>query len=194
MTDPGAPRAEIGFFSTAAVFYFLLALGGVVWLGLAHGRLTAEVFFDPETLLADLGLGVALAALLLGLWALARVRLEGLRALETKIAGLLGGMSRSEALALALISGFTEELFFRGAVQGSFGWLWASLIFAVMHAGSDRGFGWWTFFALVAGLSFGWVTETRGHLLPAMVGHIVVNAVQLVRLAEGAPATGPPGA
>lgn len=188
MNDLGAPSAEIRFFSTAAVFYFILAVGGVLWIGLDRGRLTMAMFVDLESVVLDIVIGLAAAVVLLASWRLAHARLESVRALETKIVGLLHGVSPAEAVALALISGFSEELFFRGAVQGSFGWLWATAIFAVMHTGSDRGFGLWTLFALVAGAAFAWMTEIRQTLLPAIVGHTAVNAVQLVRLARRAAA------
>lgn len=190
MTD-GDRRVEIRLFQTAAVFYFLLALGGVVWIGLERGSLSLELFFEPRQLAGDLALGVASALFLLALWHGARQVFGSVGDLERKIRSLLLGVTPAEALALALISGFTEEFFFRGAVQSSFGWLWATLIFAAMHTGRERGFGLWTGFALIAGGIFAGLTVWRGTLLPAIVGHTVVNGVQLLRLAREAAAEVP---
>jgi len=54
-------------------------------------------------------------------------------------------------VALAVLSGFAEELFFRGAVQGAFGWLPATLAFAVLHSGPGKAFRLWILFAAIAG-------------------------------------------
>jgi len=97
----------------------------------------------------------------------------------------LGPLQPGEAVALAVLSGFAEELFFRGAVQGAFGWLPATLAFAVLHSGPGKAFRLWTLFAAVAGLVFAGLTVWRGNLLAPIVGHFLVNAVNLGRLARG---------
>jgi uncharacterized protein len=83
-----------------------------------------------------------------------------------------------------VLSGFAEELFFRGAVQGAIGWLPATLAFALLHTGPGRAFRLWTLFALLAGLLFGALMELRGNLLGPVVAHFLVNAVNLWRLAS----------
>jgi membrane protease YdiL (CAAX protease family) len=99
-------------------------------------------------------------------------------------------------MALALLSGFAEETFFRGGMQGAWGWLPATLLFALAHPGPERGYGVWTVFVGVAGLGLAGLVEWRGNLLPAMVAHAVINGVNLSRLARRAAARGaaaPPG-
>jgi len=58
---------------------------------------------------------------LVALWVGAVQASATARALEAKIAERLGPLSREEALGLALLSAFAEELFFRGALQGALG-------------------------------------------------------------------------
>lgn len=86
-----------------------------------------------------------------------------------------------------MLSGFAEELFFRGAVQGSWGFVWATLLFALMHTGPDRAFRLWTLFALLAGALFGGLMLWRGNLLAPVTAHFVVNAVNLRRIAVSEP-------
>lgn len=87
-------------------------------------------------------------------------------------------------MALALLSGFAEELFFRGAVQGSLG-LWAgTAIFALVHTGPHRSFRLWTAFAAAAGLLFGVLFAWRGSLLAPIAAHVAVNAVNLRELSR----------
>lgn len=181
---PGAER----LYRIAWVLYLLLAIAGAVWMGLARGGLALEHFVDPESWPVDLLWGLAGGAALLGLWLAGRALLPMARELERTIASLLEDLAPSDALALAFISAFAEELFFRGAVQGSWGVVIATVLFGLLHTGPGRPFLLWTLFALVAGAVFGLLTLYRGNLLAAVVAHLVVNAVNLTRLAaRGAP-------
>lgn len=181
-TSSSPPLAPGRLYRLAWAFYLAIALAGGFWIGLRIGVLPLSLFFDLHGWWIDLGLGAAAGGLLLALWRLALARLPGARELEGHLAHLLAGLTRSEALGLAAISGFAEELFFRGAVQGAFGWLAASLLFACLHSGPGRSFRLWTLFAGVAGLAFGGLMAWRGNLLAPAVAHVLVNAVNLRRL------------
>ena len=89
--------------------------------------------------------------LLLGLWWMGERVSPLARQLEEQLAAVLGPLTAAEAVSLAVLSGFAEELFFRGAVQGQWGWLAATVLFAVLHTGPGRAFRVWTLFAVVAG-------------------------------------------
>nr|HRC85142.1 CPBP family intramembrane metalloprotease [Thermoanaerobaculia bacterium] len=104
--------------------------------------------------------------------------------LEERLAEVVRGLSGSETFALALLSGFGEELFFRGAVQDTFGLAAATVLFAALHPGPGRTFYLWMIFAALAGALFGALVLWRGNLLAAIVGHVTVNAVNLRQLAE----------
>lgn len=190
--EPAAPPVlEPGrLYRLAWTVYLLLALGGVLWIGLRQGRIPLALFVDPGGWWLDLLLGLAAGLLLLAAWwAMAR-SLPLARRLEEQLATVLGPLRASEAVALAVISGFAEELFFRGAVQGSiaggWGWAVASLLFALLHTGPGAAFRFWTLFALVAGVLFGGLMHWRGNLLGPFVAHFLVNAVNLRRLASRA--------
>jgi membrane protease YdiL (CAAX protease family) len=171
------------FYRLAWAFYLGIALCGGFWLGLRIGVLPLSLFVDPQGWWIDLGVGAAAGALLLGLWQLALARLTGARELEASLARLLAGLTPSDALGLAAISGFAEELFFRGAVQGAVGWLVASLLFALLHTGPGPSFRLWTLYAGAAGMLLGGLMAWRGNLLAPTVAHVLVNAVNLRRLA-----------
>ncbi|MEM8964692.1 MAG: CPBP family intramembrane glutamic endopeptidase, partial [Acidobacteriota bacterium] len=66
----------------------------------------------------------------------------------------------------------------------SWGWLWATVIFAVLHTGPGRVFRLWMLYAAIAGLLLAGLMEWRGNLLAPVVAHVLVNAVNLVRLAR----------
>jgi len=178
-------------YQLAWVFYLILAIGGGGWVASRPGGLSLAFFLDLQRWWLDFGLGLGAGAILLGLWALARRTLPGAIHLEESLSGLVRGGETSEVLALAALSGFAEELFFRGAVQGAWGLVPATVLFALLHTGPGAGFRLWTLFAAAAGLLLGGLVVWRGNLSSAVVGHFLVNAVNLHRLArQPAPAAG----
>jgi len=186
--DPVGPR----LFGLAWVFYLLLGIAAVVWIGARRGRIESALFVDPSRWWIDLLLGAGCGIALIGLWEIVGRRLDATRHFEALLRSLLGSLDANQAVGLALLSGFAEELFFRGAVQGAWGFWWATALFAALHTGRDRGLWVWTAFAAVAGLAFGGLVLWTGNLLAAIVAHVLVNAVNLRRLAMRSP-EGPSG-
>ncbi len=172
-----------------------------MWIGGREGSIPLGLFVDPADWWLDLAVGLGAGALLIGVWHLMR-RLSGrARELEHRLGRLLGPLEPVEILALALLSGFAEELFFRGAMQGSWGWLPTTVLFALIHTGPGPAYRMWTLFAALAGLVLGGLMLWRECLLAPVVAHVLVNGVNLGRLepaAQGAarssPGPGQPGA
>jgi membrane protease YdiL (CAAX protease family) len=166
-------------------FYLLLGLGGVLWMGAQHETISLGLFLDPARWWVELPAGLVAGGLLLALWELAARRLALARELEERIESLLTGLEPSHAVALAVMSGFAEEVFFRGAVQSAWGFAPACALFALLHTGREACFRLWTVFALIAGLVFGGLVLWTGTLLAPIVAHMLVNGVNLYRLAAG---------
>jgi uncharacterized protein len=181
--EPLPPSQPGRLYRLAWALYLAMALGGVLWIGVREGRIPLELFFDPGGWWVDLAAGLAGGLLLLALWRGAERTFARARDLERQLASLLGRLSAPEAFGLAALSGFSEELFFRGAVQGSFGWVAATLLFALLHTGPGPAFRFWTLFAALAGLLFAGLMVWRGNLLAPVVAHFLVNFVNLGRLA-----------
>lgn len=169
----------------AWIFYLVLALAGVLWIGWREGRIGLDAFVNPSTWWIDLGAGLAGGALLLGVWALARRYFPAALKLESQLAEVLGPLVPGEIIGLALISGFSEELFFRAAVQGSWGWFPATVLFALLHTGPGRTYRIWTVFAGVAGLVLAGLMIWRNNLLAPVVAHALVNGYNLGKLTRG---------
>ncbi len=183
---PAAPPESVPpgqLYRIAWVFYLFLAIGGALWVGGQRGAIGIELFLDPRDWWLDLLLGLASGAALLGAWQLGLRLLPSARGLEEKLGELLAGVEQAELVALALLSGFAEELFFRGAMQQAWGWPVATLLFALLHVGPGAAFRSWTLFAALAGLLFAGLMLWRGNLLAPVVAHALVNAVNLGRLA-----------
>ena len=126
------------------------------------------------------------------LWRIAAAVLPLARRLELDLAEIIGQIPRSEVVALAVLSGVGEELFFRGAMQPSFGLLLTSLLFALAHSGPGRSFMLWSVFALLAGLGLGGLYLWRGNLVSPIVAHFAINAMGLWRLSSWSEESGPP--
>jgi membrane protease YdiL (CAAX protease family) len=183
-TSPTPPPPPGRLYRFAWGLYLVLALAGALWIGWRRGVIPLSLFFDRERWWLDLALGAAAGALLLGAWWGAERTFPLAKELETRLADALGSITASEAIALALLSGFAEELFFRGALQGTLGWAAATILFGVLHSGPGKPFRLWTLFALAAGALLGGIMAWRGNLLGPVVGHVLVNAVNLRRLAR----------
>ena len=153
-----------------------------MWVGWREGAIEPALFVDSETWWLDALLGVSVGGLLVGIWRAMRHKLTSARELEKQLAELLGPMERNEIVALALLSGFAEELFFRGAVQGTWGWFPATVLFTLLHTGPGSAYRVWTAFAGVAGLALAGLMLWRGNLLAPILAHVVVNAVNLDQL------------
>lgn len=195
--DP--PPEETGLeagqlYRLAWFFYLFLAIGGVLWIGLREGSIPLSLFVDTEGWPVDLGLGVGVGVALIGAWRLMARLSSRARELERQLTTMLGPLQPAEILALALLSGFAEELFFRGAMQASWGWPLTTLVFALIHTGPGPAYRMWTLFAALAGLTLGGLMVWRGSLLAPVLAHVLVNGVNLQQMnaAHGNGAPEPP--
>jgi membrane protease YdiL (CAAX protease family) len=168
----------------AWIFYLVLALAATLWLGLRQGQIRLGLFIDTDSWWLDAGLGLSAGGLLIALWLAARRVWPAARDLERELADILGPMTTSEVVGLAVLSGFAEELFFRGAVQGAWGWIPATVLFTLLHTGPGVSYRAWTGFAAVAGLVLAGLMIWRGNLLAPVIAHMVVNGINLDRLSR----------
>jgi hypothetical protein len=182
---PQYPNPEPGrLYRLGWVIYLLMSVAGILWIGIrAHGPIPLGLFVDLQDWWLDVLLGLGAGLLLLGLWWGTERSSPLARKLHEQLSAILGSLTGSEALALALLSGFAEELFFRGAVQGQWGWLPATVLFALLHTGPGKPFRLWAVFAALAGALFGGLMLWRGNLLAPVLAHTLVNGVNLRRLA-----------
>lgn len=181
--EPSARLPPGGFYRLAWIIYLILALGGIVWIGLRLESIPLSVFLRPQTAALDVGLGLATGVGLIVVWNSIRRLMPSARQLEDELRRMLGPVDRGEIAGLALLSGLAEELFFRGAMQGALGWPIATLAFTLLHTGPGHVYRVWTLFAGIAGLAFAGLVVWRQALLSAIVAHVLVNLVNLRRLA-----------
>jgi membrane protease YdiL (CAAX protease family) len=86
------------------------------------------------------------------------------------------------ALYLAVLTGFGEELLFRGAIQPFAGLLLTSALFGLLHMGQNGILSAWSVWAFLAGLLLGWMYDETASLWPPIIAHFCVNAVSILSL------------
>lgn len=162
----------------------VVGLLAVVGLGLLPSGPLAALAPTRGWLLA-LGVGLAAGGVLsLLLWLLRNITAVG--ELENRLRQWIGGWGVADGMAVALISGITEEALFRCVIQDLFGLIPAALLFALLHAFPDRRLWFWPLMALAAGLLFGLLQQHFGYPAAA-AAHVALNAVSLTRLCQASP-------
>lgn len=189
-------RAEIGdpvpiTFAATVVYLPLLAAGlltSIFW--------TKTITSEPGStrgIVIDVGVGAAVALMLvLVTYVLARA-VKPFELLEREFRAILGHLSHREIIWIAVLSGAAEELVFRGTLQPWLTGLWGppaalvvtSLVFGLLHFVPDRVFLPWTAFATVVGFICGGLYQVFDSVIPAIVTHTLLNAVNLELIVNG---------
>lgn len=176
--------------SVAFVLTALIASGGATpsALRLVPGRETGGTL-----LLAVVGM-LALGQTLDSLTVLAGLAQQGsIVMIRHALAQAVGPELFFAVLIVGLLAGTAEEVFFRGYMQGRFvqrlprgaAVFVTSLCFGVFHLDPLHGL-----LALILGLYLGWITELTGSALPAVVCHVVNNALFTILTASWGEAEG----
>jgi hypothetical protein len=104
------------------------------------------------------------------------------RALEQELAKLIKNQKGWELPLLAIMSGFGEEVFFRGGMQPTLGITLTSIIFGLIHFPIKRELIAWPIFALLMGFFLGWQFEYTGSLVTPIITHTLINTIHLYRI------------
>ncbi len=128
---------------------------------------------------ASLVLGLTLAALTLLATRALGTRAAWARALQSELEPLTRGLGDADLAVMAIASGFGEEIFFRGLLSPWIGILLSSLAFGAVHQVRGKGRLGWMASAAAFGLALALVFAATGSLLGPIVGHTLVNWVNL---------------
>ena len=130
--------------------------------------------------MVSLGAGSGLAVVVI-----CRVMVKRFRSwyrLNLRFRQLLGELSGRDVLFIAFASSFGEELLFRGLIQPELGLIATSLIFGLLHIGTEKIFIGWTAMAVIMGFLLGGLFELTGNLLAPLLTHFTVNYFNLLAL------------
>lgn len=178
---PEGPGSGLAVLQIGGCLYTLLLLAALGWLALrdALGRVPALAIGEHGVLAGaavGLGAGLGFAVLL----SLASRLLPAVRAVESRMGGMLGDMTDAQVLGLSLLGAVAEEAFFRLAVLDALGLLWSVALFVLLNTGP--GFWAWAPVALTMGLGFGGMVEAGFGLFSATLAHALINYLTLRRI------------
>lgn len=175
-----------------AVIFFYAILGGIALLlgSLAFDVNVFRPFPDvPQVPARALAIGMALGLVTVIVSKVLDRYFEWSRAMTRTLKDILGPITQTDALILAVASSVGEELLFRGLLLPKLGLVASSVIFGLVHGLSPGTPGQMAetmkrFFPLVVaatvmGFAFGWVVEYTGDILAAVVAHFTINFLNL---------------
>jgi len=166
---------------TAFKVYSALTLVSLIWIWFQK-RLTFDLFFTTqwEPFLKVFMMGLGAAGFLIGLFLYSIRNFHWAYQLEAELSRILVPLRPWEIGILSLLSGFAEELFFRGALQPIIGLIPASLLFGLAHFVPRSPFWPWALQAVFAGFLLGSLYELTHLLYPVVVAHMVTNFVLIL--------------
>ena len=148
-----------------------LALAWAAWRGLP---LVHPWRVTPR----DVAAGVAAGALL-WLWIPVLFWMPDMQRLwKTVLAPFTSTLGAADIVVIALLSGVSEELFFRGVLLPEIGLVASSLIFGLLHA-LNRVYAVW---AVLTGTGFGLLALYGGTLVTPVAAHVTYNLGALALL------------
>ena len=176
------PLEALSSLGTGALLYTSLGLLGVGWLSRRNLRdVLARLSLRFPTW-KDWIFGIAMAIVLYGIsrlltviW-IANVSLDVLEQQTAVSQQLFNSFSNSLILGLllALLSGISEEILFRGALQPVFGIIPTSIFFTIIHIQYTLTPA--TIIIFIVSLGFGWL-RLRYNTTSAIIAHIVYNFI-----------------
>jgi membrane protease YdiL (CAAX protease family) len=163
-----------------------LILLSIAWAALRGLPLPAQLLPTPRTVVAGIVAGAAL-------WATIPLLLRS-RAMRRVWDGVLLPFATTlgprDVVLVALLSGFTEELFFRGVLLPETGIVLSSLCFGALHALCATYLVW----ATVIGAGFSALALVGGSLVTPILAHATYNLGALLILQRSARRVPPPTA
>lgn len=177
-------RHPHSFLGPAAVFYGALMVAAILWRFLAGraGPFTVHPLRQHFPLELAIVAGTVVLHILLDLYG-PRISRTFARLFE-RLQSLLGNISPAEAVALAALSAFGEEAFFRGTLQPALGFWPAALLFALSHFPAGRDLVLWPVYAFAMGLILGYLVILAGDIWSAVALHFFVNLFSLLYMSR----------
>jgi membrane protease YdiL (CAAX protease family) len=162
-----------------------LLLAATVWSQLVGIPLMKALVIDYKIVLIGLGCGLAMALLGFGMFAVTRnmAAFSQLReVIENHLIPMLSDLKPFDLVVLAVLSGFCEEVFFRGVIQPQFGLPLTALAFAILHDPTLRNIS-YSMIIFSYGLVLGAIyLFTGGNLWAPIIAHTTHNLISLYLL------------
>lgn len=163
----------------AFAFYAVFLAVSFIWSYTQNGRHFFFVYLGGANLLASAIWGVIGASIVIALSAGLTSLFSWAARLERQFAKHLTPLNVSEILIIALISGFAEEVFFRGTMQPAWGLTATTLLFSLAHFIPSRNWIAWFFLTIPIGFFLGILFLYTQNLWGCCLAHALINGVNL---------------
>lgn len=174
---------EAQLLKSSTVFYGVILVVGLMIGHYLHDSLATA--WAPAAASFSVSQLIILGCLGAGLISIMSYVMEDLassyRSVREYMVSLVGQLSLMGALYLGVLSAVAEEVLFRMAIQPSVGVFVTSLMFALLHLGPGRALSVWSLLAFLSSLILGWTYDATANLWPAVIGHIGVNLISVLR-------------
>ena len=162
----------------------LLLLIATGWSHFAGIELLKSLSFNFKSVLIGVGAGILMAASAYSLYLLSRIVpfLGQLReTVDRYLLPLVAELRPLDVISIAAVSGFCEEVFFRGVAQQTFGLVITSIAFGLFHDPSFRNIS-YSLLAAAYGLFLGSLFLWTGNLWTPIIAHAMHNLISLFLL------------
>jgi len=159
--------------------YIPISLGCVAWW-LYRGS-TAELWLQVLGYFPfrDLVIGIGVGLVIVAATRLASPLFAFARRMEESLLTVVGPISFTTCVVLALASSVGEEFLFRGVIQPEIGLIATAVLFALVHVPMERDLLPWPIFAFGMGLIVGALYQWSGALPGPIAVHFTINFLNL---------------
>lgn len=182
LDDPGAFSAgELAFGAVLNMVWFVVppVLYVAAFYRGAWSGLKRRLLLRSDNVLRDIGIGVAAALgfVLLGIGASLALAALGASTENPVVEGFGPALTWPVIVLIAISSGVSEELLFRGYLQGRFGIVPANIVFGFAHL--DYGVPIQVFLPMALGFLFSWLMLRTRSIWPPIIAHAGFNFIML---------------
>ncbi len=172
-------RAVIRNLSFYAVMILAAVLLQLVFGGDPWTLWTPYAHRVDDPLAWQIGLGVAAGLAVVLLSRVGSAWFAWSRGLDRWFRDVLGPLDGREIFAMAVLSALAEEIFFRGFLQPRLELVPTAILFGLVHFPFEKRLWPWTISATAMGFAFGYMVETQGTLVAAVLAHFTINYFNL---------------
>lgn len=179
-----APLSRNALLVVTIVLEAALLLVAAVWIHFAHIELLPTFAYKVQPILLGVLTGcgtVALSFLCLTVGKRIPMFADLRKMSEEFLVPMMAKLNVFDMLVLSMISGFCEEVLFRGIIQAQLGIAGASILFGIFHDPTFRQKG-YVLLATVAGLVLGYLYQSTGNLWSCITAHSLHNAISMLLL------------
>ena len=175
------PVSRATLLNVTIIVEALMLLVAAVWIQMVGLQIAHAFVFSYKPVLIGIATGIVMAFAGLGAFWLGKTvpGFSQVRELvQTYLIPIVAELKVMDLVAIAIISGFCEEVFFRGVVQPQFGLPLTALAFGLFHDPSFRNIA-YSVTALIYGIALGLLYIYTGNIWAPIFAHITHNMISL---------------